>query len=294
MHHDPPTHVRSLEQFVTDQSTDGHGAPWYALCPTLSGVITLTRTLAAAPTPDIRVLGDGTALRKASQRFPVGARLGEVTADAGPRAVAARSFPTTLVGPTATAALVTMRDARCVSIADDTRHDRLRAGAERAWADADDTDVSLPSLDAILATAERTLGSGFHEELTTGIRVADGRSPDSRSSDGQSSDSRSSDSQSSDSQSSDGVVDGVGVVLLAAAAHELLFRDVSQWTASQRLASKATCSRRRDELADAGVVTTTTVASQPGRPVLRCHLTDAARRRYDSGGLRPLIEDHCL
>lgn len=264
-----PTHVRDLEQFVTEQSADGHEAPWYALCPTLPGLVTITRAVDAASAPAVRFLGDGTVFRKASRQFPVGARLGAVTVDAGPRAVESRSFPTTLVGPTAVAVVVTTSDARCVAVADDACHDRLRAGAERAWADGDDTGVSLPSLDTLLATAEHELSPGFREGVETAVDVADARSPD-------------------------GIVDGVGAALLVAAAHELLFRDVSQWVARQSLASKATCSRRRDELTDAGVVTTSQETTDPGRPRLRCHLTEAARQRYDSAGLQPLIEDHCL
>jgi len=297
MRQQTPTHVRDLEQFVTQQSADGRNTPWYALCPTLSAVVTATRALDTttrtpdsdtqtpgsatrapeatpgasdtASTPTVRVLGPQKELRKAAQRFPADARLGAVTDDTGPRVVEARSFPPTLVGPTAVAVLVTARDAQCVSVADGARHDRLRDGAERAWADADDADVSLPSLDTVRRTAEHRLGPGFREDVETAVDVADSRSQD-------------------------GVVDAVGAVLVAAAAHELLFRDVSRWIAHQNLASKATCSRRRNELTDADVVTTTEEATRPGRPILRCRLTDTARRRYESEGLRPLIEEHCL
>jgi hypothetical protein len=264
-----PIHVRNLEQFVTEQSTDGHDAPWYALCPTVSAVVTATRALDTVSTPTVRFLGPRKVFRKAAQRFPADARLGAVTGDTGPRAVEARSFPPTLVGPTAVAVLVTTGDAQCVSVADGPRHDRLRDGAERAWADADPADVSLPSLDALLETADHELSPGFREDVATAVDVADSRSPD-------------------------GVLDGVGAVLLAAAAQELLFRDVSRWVARQKLASKATCSRRRGELTDAGAVVTSEEATRPGRPILRCELTDTARRRYDSEGFRPLVETHCL
>ncbi|ERH12545.1 MAG: hypothetical protein J07HB67_01566 [halophilic archaeon J07HB67] len=270
MHQETPTHVQDLEQFVTEQSTDDHtGAAWYALCPTLSGAVTITRALDAASTPNVRFLGGGTALRKASRRFPVGARLGEATADPGPRVVEACPFPTTLVGPSGVAVVVTASDAQCVSVATDERHDRLRAGAERAWTDADDTDLSVPSLDTLLGTAERELGPAFREAVETAVQVADSRSPD-------------------------GTVDGVGAALLAAAARERLFRDVSRWATHQGLASGATCSRRRGELAEADAVVTSEEATSPGRPTLRCHLTDAARRRYESEGVGALIAEHCL
>jgi hypothetical protein len=69
-------------------------------------------------------------------------------------------------------------------------------------------------------------------------------------------------------------LDEVTLVLLAAARHGELLYEVSTWGEDVGLASKATFSRSKSELEDAGVVDTEKVPIDVGRPRLRLRLVD--------------------
>lgn len=69
------------------------------------------------------------------------------------------------------------------------------------------------------------------------------------------------------------------VVLLAAAHHDRLLRDVGDWAVAVGLTSRGEVSRAKDRLVDAGLVETTAVVDGEGRPPLRLHLDAPALRR---------------
>lgn len=70
---------------------------------------------------------------------------------------------------------------------------------------------------------------------------------------------------------------GIGVVLVALAAHndELLY-DISEFASETGIVSKATCSRSKTSLEDAGAVETDKVPIDIGRPRLRLSMSDEA------------------
>ncbi|MEF8853284.1 MAG: DUF5821 family protein [Haloarculaceae archaeon] len=72
-------------------------------------------------------------------------------------------------------------------------------------------------------------------------------------------------------------LDEVTLVLLAAARHGEHLYEVSKWGEDVGLASKATFSRSKSELEDAGVVRTEKVPIDVGRPRLRLRLVDDLR-----------------
>jgi len=69
-------------------------------------------------------------------------------------------------------------------------------------------------------------------------------------------------------------IDEVDIALLIACTHKLLLYDLSTWGEDLGVASKATFSRAKTALADAGVLATEKVPIEVGRPRLRLTLTD--------------------
>jgi hypothetical protein len=88
--------------------------------------------------------------------------------------------------------------------------------------------------------------------------------------------------------------DGLGEVtvsLLVAARHGLLLYDVSRWGEQVGLASKATYSRTKGELEEAGLVTTEKVPVDVGRPRLRLRLATGRLRGADVPELARLARE---
>lgn len=77
-----------------------------------------------------------------------------------------------------------------------------------------------------------------------------------------------------DAAAFDGLVDEVIISLLVAARHGDLLYDISKWGEDIGLASKATFSRKKTVLEDAGLITTESEPIEVGRPRLRLFLTD--------------------
>ncbi|WP_049987261.1 transcriptional regulator TbsP [Halobellus rufus] len=80
-------------------------------------------------------------------------------------------------------------------------------------------------------------------------------------------------------------LDEVEISLLVAARNELLLYDISRWGEDVGIASKATFSRTKTELEDAGVIETEKVPIDVGRPRLRLRLGDERLTRADSTDL---------
>ena len=68
------------------------------------------------------------------------------------------------------------------------------------------------------------------------------------------------------------------IALLVAARNEVLLYDISKWGEDVGIASKATFSRTKSRLEDAGVITTEKVPIDVGRPRLRLQLGDQQLR----------------
>jgi len=76
-------------------------------------------------------------------------------------------------------------------------------------------------------------------------------------------------------------LDEVTVSLLAAAKNEALLYDISRWGEDTGVASKATFSRTKSSLEDAGLIETEKVPIEVGRPRLRLTLADERLRDAD-------------
>ena len=86
-------------------------------------------------------------------------------------------------------------------------------------------------------------------------------------------------------------LDEVGVSLLAAAKHEHLLYDVSNWGEDVGIASKATFSRSKNELEDRGLIDTEKVPIEVGRPRLRLVLGDERLRDADTDDLVSVAQE---
>lgn len=83
--------------------------------------------------------------------------------------------------------------------------------------------------------------------------------------------------------------DAVTASVIVAAANQNLHYDVSRWGEEIKLASKATFSRRKGQLEDAGVVTTEKVPVEMGRPRQRLLLTEEARETQEAEGTAAVV-----
>ncbi|MFC5367490.1 transcriptional regulator TbsP [Salinirubrum litoreum] len=79
----------------------------------------------------------------------------------------------------------------------------------------------------------------------------------------------------------DDELDEVALSLLVAAKHEVLLYDISKWGEDIGVASKATFSRVKNKLEDAGLLTTEKVPMDIGRPRLRLLLGDDRLKAAD-------------
>jgi len=86
-------------------------------------------------------------------------------------------------------------------------------------------------------------------------------------------------------------LDEVTVALLVAARHGVLLYDLSRWGEEVGLASKATFSRKKNELEDAGVLTTEKVPIDVGRPRLRLRLATDRLRTADIPELTAAVQE---
>jgi hypothetical protein len=86
-------------------------------------------------------------------------------------------------------------------------------------------------------------------------------------------------------------LDEVALSLLVAAKHEVLLYDISKWGEDIGVASKATFSRVKNKLEDAGLLTTEKVPMDIGRPRLRLLLADDRLREADPDELVGVASD---
>jgi len=85
-------------------------------------------------------------------------------------------------------------------------------------------------------------------------------------------------------------LDEVTVSLLVAAKNEELLYDISKWGEDVGIASKATFSRTKSELEEAGLLDTEKVPIDVGRPRLRLKLGDDRLREASAGELASVAQ----
>ncbi len=76
------------------------------------------------------------------------------------------------------------------------------------------------------------------------------------------------------------VIDRVTTALIAAAKNKELFYDVAKWGEENKIANKATFSRRKDFLKNLGIISEEKVSMPFGRPKIRMLLNEEKLKQY--------------
>jgi len=230
-------------------STLCDGSPLaYVVNPTLDAFRELIDTLDILD-PDVRVLGNESALNQACNDFMIASLAAEFV-DNGHLSI--RTAPcgdtTLLITPASVVPLIEL-DGAVAGIGTDesTLSDDFDDIADR-WEAAEPFTIETPPLSRI----ERSIAddSAIYQTFTTLLDATNDACARG---------------------------DGVGVVTLAvltAAKHDLLLSQVACWTENVGLANGSTVSRTKGDLNEAGLITTKKEATQAGRPNQRLHLTD--------------------
>lgn len=121
---------------------------------------------------------------------------------------------------------------------------------EDAWKAGDDFKIRTPPMSKVKSTLSEEIGEQTKEDFCNMLDVLD-----------------------SAKGGGDGL-DEVTIALAAAARNEILLYDISKWGEDSGVASKATFSRKKTELEDAGLIDTENVPIDIGRPRLRLKFAD--------------------
>ena len=197
--------------------------------------------------PQVRLFADSTALKALLDSFVPAATLADLVADGVMAVRILQSLPrnTLMLSPDAVVALVPGPNrAAGLTATDGDFVSRTYERFDRRWAAAPDYEVETPPLSRLRATLRAELGEETAADVDGLLTaVGDGSHPD-----------------------------GVTLCLLGAARNETLLYDVSWWGEEVGLASKATFSRTKTALEEAGLLETETVPIDVGRPRLRLTL----------------------
>jgi len=205
------------------------------------------RLAGAEDPPHVRLFVDPEALEALLDRFVPAATLADLVADGVVAVRTLRSVPRTalLLSPASVVALVPGPDrAAGLTTTEEDFVSRTYERFDRRWAAAPEYEVEVPPLSRVRETLRSALGEAVVADFEALLAAAD---------DG-------------------GDPGAVGLCLLAAARNEQLLYDVGRWAEEVGLASKATVSRTKTALEEAGLVRTESVPTDVGRPRLRLTL----------------------
>lgn len=262
--------IQSVETFrdVFDEA----GETLYFLNPPealLRPLIESLRRSAPESTPTVRVVGDGTILRRFRKDFEAAATAAELVADGtlDLRTHERTAETPVLVGPDGLFVPVVVGGVNTTVAARGTEFvadvvDHCRANWERG----DRFSLRTPPLATVRETLGAALGAMARADFDAALEtVESGRDPTD--------------------------FDAVLVALLIGGKHEALHYNVSKWGEDIGLASKATFSRKKGQLEEMGVVTTEKVAVEMGRPRQRLFLTDDYHERLRAEGIAGIVSN---
>jgi hypothetical protein len=234
--------------------------------PDRAAVAALVAELASASDPPrTRLAADEATLKAATDDFLVAARAADLVADDTLSLHAAgRAGHTLLVADEAVHAVVTADDrAAALSTDDGAFVDAAADAAEARVDDAEPFSLRTPPLSRVRETLAETAGEDALADFDAAL----------------------------DACREAGVsVPEVTLSLLVAARNDVLLYDVSRWGEDVGIASKATFSRTKSRLEEAGLVDTEKVPIEVGRPRLRLKAGDDAVRG-DPAALADVIAD---
>jgi hypothetical protein len=215
--------------------------------PSRAAMVALVDRLSGAEEPPrVRLFADPETLKALLAEFVPAAMLADLVADGGVAVRTLRSVPRNalLLSPESVVALVPGPELVAGLV---TTDEGFVSGAyedfDRRWTTAPEYDLGTPPLSRVRETLQSALGEAVATDFEALLEAA-GR----------------------------GDADAVALSLLAAARNEQLLYDVSGWGEEVGLASKATFSRTKTALENAGLVGTEKVPIDVGRPRLRLTL----------------------
>ncbi len=239
--------------------------PWVELLRALAEV---GRTAEGA-LPTIRLLATDGVLRAARKDFTLGSKLADLE-DAGHLELRVDTAVTEsrLItdGEAVYSPVVVGRQTSAVVDTDETFVAETYETLGDQWETADQFDLRTPGRNTVRETMSAEFGTDTQDDFETVVTSIEG---------GRSSRE----------------LDEVIVSLLVAAKNELLLYDISKWGENVGLASKATFSRRKNDLEEMGIVETEKSPTDVGRPRQRLKLTDERLQQADSDQLAAVAQN---
>jgi hypothetical protein len=216
--------------------------------PSRAAMVALVDRLSATEEPPrVRLFADPETLKALLAEFVPAATLADLVADGVVAVRTLQSVPRNalLLSPESVVALVPGPELVAGLV---TTDEGFVSGAyedfDRRWGAAPEYDLGTPPLSTVRETLQSALGEAVATDFEALLRAVDGGRD----------------------------ADAVALCLLAAARNEQLLYDVSRWGEEVGLASKATFSRTKTALEDAGLLGTEKVPIDVGRPRLRLTL----------------------
>ncbi|MFB6169086.1 MAG: DUF5821 family protein [Haloferacaceae archaeon] len=239
---------------VLQAGVDATGDPLHVVDPDASAVEALVDVLATeSDPPETYVTTGESALKQATEDFLVASRAADLVADGTLSLAADEAVGHTLLVADGTVHAVVRADGRVAALSTDD-DEFVRTAVETARARADDADpfsLRTPPLSRVRETLAETAGEEALSDFDAALDAC---------------------------HEADVAVPEVTLSLLVAARNDVLLYDVSRWGEDVGIASKATFSRTKSRLEDAGLVDTEKVPIEVGRPRLRLKAgTDTVR-----------------
>ncbi|WP_248518145.1 transcriptional regulator TbsP [Salinarchaeum laminariae] len=232
--------------------------PLYVADASASVVSAVVDALSASEeTPEIRLLADENAFKTVFEDFLVASEAADHVAS-GRLTLHVAADPDATPTVIANGCVTSLVDAgtRVGGLRSDEADlvEAARATVEDRWERADEYSLRTPPMSSVREELEGDLGAGVQKDFSgmlDSLETARGDDDD---------------------------LDEVTVSLLAAAKNEALLYDISRWGEDTGVASKATFSRTKSTLEDAGLIETEKVPIEVGRPRLRLTLSDERLR----------------
>lgn len=253
-------HGESSREILAAQLERGEGKP-LLVNPTKTAVRDLVGMYRNGNSlPTMRILADGDPLKDLTDDFIVASAIADLI-EGGEfeiRTLSAVPRHSILVDGEAVLSLVegTQRVAG-LRTTDDAFVSALTEEYENRWEDAEAFSLRTPPLSHVRETLEEEIGPDAVEDFD---RILDSLETARGNGDG---------------------LDEVTISLLVAANNGELLYDISRWGEDIRLASKATFSRNKNLLEEAGLIETEKVPIDIGRPRLRLLLANGSLREAD-------------
>jgi hypothetical protein len=208
----------------------------------------IVRWLANTEASELRILIPNSVGEAFERNFPLNSQLRGLaeTTEAAIRVTTTEPLPNGQFGESVSVMVAFGGETTAVSVTETAVAEQLNSQFDAAYADAEPLALDIPPWTALLDQLATSVGRETRTEFERLIQAAQIESL--------------------------GALDEVSVALIAAAHSGALMYDVSRWGEEIGLASKATFSRRKSILENDGVIYTTKVPQEVGRPRLRLHL----------------------